>query len=69
MRKLLIEQPALAAEKTGIPGLARLPELNLPPQDSIRLNDLIVAYEKHADAGEAARRKVREAWDQRPGTR
>ena len=39
VRRVLIEQPGVAAEKTGIRGLARLPELNLLPHDPICLED------------------------------
>jgi integrase len=59
---MLLEHPEIVARETGIPQLARLAEMPLP-RDPITLGNLIEAYAQHADAGDAAKRKVREAWD------
>lgn len=62
-RKLLLTQADFLAKNTGLPQLANFSAMDLP-RASIRLEDLIVAYEQHAKVLPTRKRKVRALWDE-----
>jgi hypothetical protein len=49
LRDLLINQPELVVKMTGIPELANFRNMDLP-RPSLKLSELIDAYEKHSPA-------------------
>lgn len=62
VREALLGDPALAAEKTGIPELARLADLPKPkPAPTVKA--LIDSYSKHADALPSVKRKTARIWN------